>query len=225
MTHGFFITGTNTEVGKTYVGTMIARELVSAGHKVGVYKAVESGCRREGDQLIAADALALWQAAGEPGDLALACPQRFEAPLAPPQAAKLEGNEVDRQLLRTGFEYWKDKSDVVLAEGAGGLMSPLSDDDYNLDLAKDLGLPLIVVAVNELGTINATMTTLITARTLAPELPIAGVVLNQVAARADDPSITTNAEDIAARAGVPLLATVDYQGQGFNKTVDWFQLK
>ena len=67
---------------------------------------------------------------------------------------------VDPQLLRDGIEFWRETSDIVLVEGAGGLMSPMSDDDYNADLAAEFGYPLVVVAANELGTINATLQTL-----------------------------------------------------------------
>ena len=72
-----------------------------------------------------------------------------------------------RQQLRSGIDFWRETSDVVLVEGAGGLMSPISDDDYNADLAAEFGYPLLVVAANELGTINATLQTLITASTLS----------------------------------------------------------
>ena len=65
-----------------------------------------------------------------------------------------------RDLLRSGLEFWRESSDVVLVEGAGGLMSPVSDDDYNADLADEFGYPLVVVAANVLGTINATLQTL-----------------------------------------------------------------
>ena len=98
---GLFVAGTNTDVGKTHVGAMIARSLVAAGYNIGVCKPAESGCRREGDQLIAADAQTLWQAAGRPGKLSQVCPQRFEAALAPPQAAALEDSSVNAQLLRS----------------------------------------------------------------------------------------------------------------------------
>jgi len=207
---GLFLTGTNTGVGKTHVGAMIARALVAAGHQVGVYKPVESGCRREEDALIAADARSLWEAAQMPGDLSNVCPQRFEAALSPPQAAALEDKSVDPRLLRNGVSYWRDRSDFVLVEGAGGLMSPLSGEDYNADLAADLGLPLVIVAANELGVINTTLQTIITARAMAPNLPIAGVILNQTARRGEDASVGGNAEELRARCEVPLLAVVEF---------------
>ena len=99
----------------------------------------------------------------EPGDLEHVCPQRFAAPLAPHLAARAEGREIDGDLLRRGLDYWRSCSEIVLVEGAGGLMSPLGDDEYVADLARDLGFPLIIVSRNILGTINATLQTLITA--------------------------------------------------------------
>ena len=220
---GLFIAGTGTEVGKTYVAALIARALVAAGHQVGVYKPVASGCRREGDALIAEDAELLWQAAGEPGELQRVCPQRFELPVAPPQAAKAEGRHVDHKLLRTGLEYWRECSEIVLVEGAGGLMSPICEVDYNIDLARDLGLPLVIVAANELGTINATLQTLITAGAAAPKLLIAGIVLSQTQGEADE-SVATNEAELAARCGVPVLASVPHQAQELSTDLDWFSL-
>lgn len=221
---GFFVTGTNTGVGKTHVGAMIARSLVDEGHRVGVYKPAESGCRREGDQLIAADARTLWTAAGEPGELTHVCPQRFEAALAPPQAAALEGAAVDAQLLRSGLQHWVERSDIVLVEGAGGLMSPLSDDDYNANLAADLGLPMLIVAANELGVINATLQTILAARSVAPKLPIAGIILNQTAELTDDESVSRNAEQLRQHCDVPLLATVAFRQDEISSPPDWFAL-
>ena len=221
---GLFITGTSTEVGKTHVAAMIARALVAEGRRVGVYKPVASGCHEAAGQRVADDAVQLWKAAGRPGTLEQVCPQRFLAPLAPPRAAAAEGRHVDAALLRSGLDYWRSTSDVVLVEGAGGLMSPLSDEDYNIDLAAEFGFPLLIVAANELGVINATLQTLITARAKAPRLLIAGIVLNQAAPREDNASLATNAEELAARCEAPLLATVNYGQADFSETIDWFQL-
>lgn len=221
---GLFIAGTNTDVGKTHVAAMIVRELAASGKRVGVYKPAASGCRQTGDGLIADDAVALWEAAGRPGTLEQVCPQRFLAPLAPPRAAQAEGRRVDAGLLRLGLDPWLATSNVVIVEGAGGLMSPLGDVDYNIDLAAEFGLPLVIVAANELGVINATLQTLITARVRAPQLPIAGIVLNQATPRPDDASLATNAAELAARCDAPLLAIVAHGGRAFDRGVDWFAL-
>ena len=146
--NGLFITGTDTEVGKTFVTSLIARASREKGANVGVYKPVASGCMLRGDDLFSEDAEQLWIAAGRPKTLGDVTPQRFAAPLAPNIAAKAEGKRIDAELLRSGLEAWRD-SDVVLVEGVGGLMSPISDDDLVRDLAVDFGFPLFAEAVED----------------------------------------------------------------------------
>lgn len=236
MTKGLFITGTGTGVGKTYVGALIARELHKSGKRVGVYKPVASGCEMRGGELHADDAIALWDAAGRPGTLEAVCPQKFAVPVAPHLAARMQGRRVDVELLRRGIHFWRENSDFVLVEGAGGLMSPISDDDYNADLAAEFGFPLLVVASNELGAINATLQTLITAACCATGsvrheagekadagLQVAGIILNSSRPHTDDPSVDSNADEIARRCVPPLLAIVEHGGS-FDRNVDWFQL-
>jgi dethiobiotin synthetase len=221
MSRGLFITGTGTGVGKTYVASLIARALRESGKRLGVYKPVASGCEFDKGKTVSPDAMALWEAAGRPGTLEKVCPQRFAAPLAPHLAASAEGGRVDPQLLREGVKFWQETGDFVLVEGAGGLMSPLSDEDYNADLAAEFGYPLLVVSANVLGTINATLQTLITARTRG--LAVAGVVLNSPIAATDDASVTSNADELTGRGGVPLLATVQHGGR-LDREIDWMAL-
>lgn len=233
MTRGLFITGTGTGVGKTYVGALIAKALHESGKRVGVYKPVASGCQFElhGGELVSPDAVALWNAAGRPGTLAQVCPQLFQAPLAPHLAARAEGRQVDPTLLRAGIAFWRETSDVVLVEGAGGLMSPISDDDYNADLADAFGFPLLVVTANVLGTINATLQTVIVAGSRergmgsgdSNRLTVAGVVLNSPSMSTGDLSVDSNADELARRCVPPLLATVAHDG-GFDRAVDWWKL-
>jgi dethiobiotin synthetase len=222
---GLFITGTDTGVGKTYVGALIARELAIAGHQVGVYKPAASGCRREGHSLISDDAVALWEAAGRPGELECVCPQRFEAPLAPHLAARAEGKRLDADLLRNGLDYWMQRSDIIVVEGAGGLMSPLGDEEYVADLAHDFGFPLVVVSRNVLGTINATLQTLITAAVFRHGLDVAGVVLNNPTPPAvDDASLSTNRQELSARCVPPVLGELAHGADRFQPAVDWARL-
>ncbi len=222
---GLLITGTDTGVGKTYVAALVARSLAASGRRVGVYKPAASGCTRDAQGcLVSDDAVALWEAAGRPGDLEHVCPQRFAAPLAPHLAARAEGREIDTDLLRTGLDYWRSRCEVVLVEGAGGLMSPLGDGEYVADLAKDFGFPLIVVSRNILGAINATLQTLITASVYHGGLKVAGIVLNHPAPPANDLSLATNRAEIAARCAAPLLAAVAFGAKRFDCDVDWWNL-
>jgi dethiobiotin synthetase len=223
MTRGIFITGTGTGVGKTYVGALIARALAAGGRRVGIYKPVASGCEVHDGRLVASDALALWEAAGRPGTLEQVCPQSFAAPLAPHLAARAEGRRVDAGLLRSGLECWRETSDVVLVEGAGGLMSPVSDDDYNADLAADFGYALVVVSGNVLGTINATLQTLIAAATYGEGLDVAGIVLNSPRSPGNDQSIDSNRDELARRCVPAVLAAVEYGGR-FDAEVDWWEI-
>jgi dethiobiotin synthetase len=221
---GLFITGTDTGVGKTYVAALIARALSTAGHRVGVYKPAASGCCRENDELASGDAALLWKAAGEPGELDAVCPQRFAAPLAPHLAARAERKQLDGDLLRAGLSYWYDRCDVVLIEGAGGLMSPLGEDEFVADLAYDFRYPIIVVAANRLGVINQTLQTLVTATTFRDGLSVAGVVLNDVGGPAADASVATNRDELERRCVPPVLAHVPWQATTIAPPVDWFSL-
>jgi len=222
---GLFITGTDTGVGKTYVAALIARRLVADGHKVGVYKPAASGCSREDGMLVSDDAVALWNAAGRPGEFGRVCPQCFAAPLAPHLAALAEGRRLDPHLLRRGLEYWRRRSEIVLVEGAGGLMSPLGEDQYVADLAEEFGFPLVVVSRNALGTINQTLQTLIVASVFREGLPIAGVVLNHPAVpSADDASLSENRRELATRCVPPILAEVAWAADQIGASVDWFAL-
>lgn len=221
-TRGLFITGTDTGVGKTYVTAAIAGQLVAAGNCVGVYKPAASGCGFDETD----DPQVLWDAAGRPGEFDQVCPQQFAAPLAPHLAARAEGREVDADLLRSGLDYWRARSDIVLVEGIGGLMSPVTDDEYVADLAHDFGFPLIVVAPNALGVINQTLQTLITAATFRDGLHIGGVILNGLNPNdtGQDASLSSNGQELANRCRVPLLAQLEWRDALASLDIDWFSV-
>ena len=222
---GLFVTGTDTEIGKTYVASLIVKVLRASGHKVGVYKPVASDCVSDGRQLISEDAVALWEAAGRPVSLDAVCPQRFQAPLAPHLSARNAGRELDPDLLRSGLEVWADECDFVVVEGAGGLMSPVTDDEYIADLALDFGYPLIVVVPNVIGAINQTLLTLISAACFRDGLPVGGVVLNDARMFDGDVSMDSNREEIELRAQAPVLTRLRYGVEEFDDVIDWTSIE
>jgi dethiobiotin synthetase len=221
---GLFITGTDTEVGKTYVATTIAKQLATAGHRVGVYKPVASDCVSDGKHLISEDAFALWEAAQCPLNLDAVCPQRFPTALAPHLAARRNAQEVDVELLRTGISVWTDACDIVLVEGAGGLMSPTSDDEFFADLAYEFGYPVVIVAPNVIGVINQSLSALITAANFRDGLNVAGIVLNDSRRFDGDISMDSNREQIANRTVAPVLSRLRYKASDFDDHVDWYEL-
>ena len=222
--YGLFITGTDTEVGKTYVAALIVKDLVAAGYRVGVYKPVASDCVLDGPQLVSEDAVALWEAAGRPLNLDAVCPQRFQAPLAPHLAARNEGRELDTQLMRDGLARWVGECDIVVVEGAGGLMSPISDEEYFADLAHDLKYPVLVVTPNVIGAINQTLQVLITASCFRGGIQVAGVILNDARMFDGDLSMKTNREQIASRSRAPVLTRLGYEANEFEEKIDWMAI-
>ncbi len=223
---GLFVAGVDTEVGKTYIASMIAKQLTAEGRRVGVYKPLASGAEMVDGELVWHDPLSLWEAAGRPLDLTAVCPQTFKAPLAPHVAAELEGRQVDSELLRTGISCWAENCDIVIVEGAGGLMSPVNDDEYVADLAYDFGFPTLVVAANRLGVINHTLQSLITAATFREGIPVCGVVLNSMTKPEEttDASLLSNADQLRQRCQCPILDEVEHSANRFSKPVDWWAL-
>jgi len=169
---GFFVTGTDTGVGKTVVACALARGLRRRGLRVGVLKPSETGVPAEGP----ADARALREAAGCDEPLAMVCPQPFALPAAPEVSARAEGRGVDMTRIRACYDAIHSRHDATIVEGAGGLLVPLAPGCSMVDLAADLGLPLIVVARARLGTINHIRLTLEAIR--ARGLCLAGVVVS-----------------------------------------------
>ncbi len=222
---GLFITGTDTDVGKTYVTCLIVEQLVRQGRRVGVYKPVESGGQPTSAGLLADDAQRLWQAAGKPLTAREVCPQVFQAPLAPHLAAAESDEHIDQRRLVEGLDVWRDECDIVLVEGAGGLMSPVSEDLLVADLALEMGYPLVVVAPNRLGVISQTLQTLVTAHAFRDGLNVAGIVLNDRRAPDEsDASAEHNLNELRQRCQPPVIGNVPWQCRQWDAETDWFAL-
>jgi dethiobiotin synthetase len=172
VTRGLFISGTDTGVGKTVVACAIARGLVGRGLDVGVLKPAETGVGAEGPL----DARALREAAGADEPLERVCPQQFALPAAPTVAAAAEGREVDLGAMDAACHALGARHEILLVEGAGGLLVPVTAKLCMADLAARWGLPVVVAARAALGTINHTLLTLEALERRGLEL--AGVVLS-----------------------------------------------
>jgi dethiobiotin synthetase len=172
---GVFITGTDTGVGKTVVSCALARGLRAAGIDVGVMKPVETGVTEAGPQ----DARALIRAADVDDDVDLVCPIQYRMPAAPEAAAAGEGaepKETSTDRIERAFAELSNRHPFMLVEGAGGILVPFDPKTTMADVAKALGLPVLIVARASLGTINHTLLTLEACTSRG--LDVLGVVLS-----------------------------------------------
>ncbi len=221
-----FVSGTGTEVGKTFVAKQLAVARRSAAVRVGVYKPVASGCIRQpgnsetnsatpAEQLVSSDAVELWEAAGRPLNLDAVCPQRFEASVAPDEAARRSRQRIDVDLLTRGADRWRGHCDTLIIDGAGGLLSPIADDLLNIDLFRTFrGAELYLVAANRLGVIHEVIATCRAAA--LSEITVNRLYLSATGPTADESS-RTNADQI--RRWLPEL---DVREVGWGQ-VDWGQ--
>ena len=151
---GFFITGTDTEVGKTVVATALVRGLVAQGLRVAVMKPVASGSQHTAAGLRNEDALALIQASNVAAPYDRVNPYCFEPAISPHIAADEAGVTLELDHIRANFDMLAAASDLVIVEGAGGWLAPLGPDTSMKDLARALELPAILVVGVRLGCIN-----------------------------------------------------------------------
>lgn len=168
---GVFVTGTGTGVGKTVVGAVIARGAAALGQRVAVFKPAVSGLDEGGE----ADHELLRRAAGsDQSDDAIA-PYRYGPPVSPHLGAELAGEPIDPQRLRLAAQAAGEGAEMLVVEGVGGFLVPLSADYLVRDLARDLELPVVIAAAPGLGTISHTLLTVEAVR--AAGLEVACVVL------------------------------------------------
>jgi len=188
------ITGTDTGVGKTWVGRVLSHALVATGQRVVAVKPVETGCANPGSHVEDGALLAAATGQAEPR----AALYRFAAPVAPALAAEREGETIDLDTLVLQIEALGTGAEVLLVEGAGGLLSPITWEWTIVDLARSLGAAALVVAADRLGTINHAQLTL-SALELAG-LEVVGIVLTPP--ETADESTGTNASAIARLSGL-----------------------
>jgi dethiobiotin synthetase len=203
---GIFITGTDTGVGKTYVGACIAAALRGKGLDVGVMKPAETGCRVRRGELVPADALLLMRSAYVTDPLELVNPFRFRAALAPLAAAAREGKRVHLRKIIAAYQSLEQQHKFMIVEGAGGILVPLTLGQSYRDLAAILGLPVLIVARPGLGTINHTRLTIEALQ--KRKIPIAGIVINYGSTGGPGLAERTSPAIIERLSGVPVIGII-----------------
>lgn len=219
MSNGIFITATDTGVGKTIVSAMIIRALILKGFKAGAMKPFETGCLVQGNDLIPSDGMFLKEMAEMDDPIDLITPLRFELPLSPLAASRLEKKTIDMQKVFQAYEYLKKKYDFLLVEGAGGILVPVgvkkdSAEKHNhkaiyiSDIIKKLDIPIIIVSRPTLGTINHTLLTV--KHAINEGLRVIGIIINHNNPPGIDLSEKTNPDIIEELSTAPVLGVAPH---------------
>ena len=202
MGSGYFVTGTDTGVGKTRVSCALLHAFAAAGKTVAGMKPVAAGCENgtwpDVELLAAASSVSVGREHINPYALV--------PPIAPHIAADRAGVEIDLEVIRQAHLELRKKADVVIVEGAGGFLVPLNDHEDSAALVQALGLPVLLVVGMRLGCINHALLTAHAIRTA--QVPLAGWVANRI-----DPEMAVFEENVSAlerRLDCPLLGILPY---------------
>lgn len=180
MSKNLFITGTGTDVGKTYISGLILKKLNSEGLPSAYYKAAISGNDTDDKgKLIPGDAKYVKDISGIGQDLESMCPYVYKTAVSPHLASQIEGNPVDLAVVKRGFSEVNKKYDYVTMEGSGGIICPLVKNEETVllwELVKDLAIPTVIVADAGLGTINSVFLNVYFMKDKG--IPVKGIIMN-----------------------------------------------
>lgn len=199
--NGLFITGTDTGVGKTFIGTQIVSLLHNNNINAVPRKPIESGCSIINKELVPEDANLYFNAANAKIPLNEICPYRFEPAISPQRAARLINQPIYLDDVTAACTNEISNNDYLIVEGAGGFYSPLCEDGNNSDLAKKLSLPVLLVANDQLGCINHI---LLTAEAINNQgLTLSLIILNHNGK--EDNHHMNNYDDLKLLINVPII--------------------
>ena len=204
MRSGYFITGTDTGVGKTLVAVAMTRALVAAGKRTAVMKPVAAGTVKTPEGEFNDDALELLAASNVKSPYQDVNPWLLRTPASPHLAARADGIAIRHERTVAALERLRAISDIVLAEGAGGWHAPISATETMADVASVLDLPVILVVGLRLGCLNHALLTRDGVR--ASALPFAGWIANKL--ESEMPLANANIETLSSRFGTPPLCVV-----------------
>ncbi|MEO5720737.1 MAG: dethiobiotin synthase [Chthoniobacterales bacterium] len=190
-----FLTGTDTGVGKTFTAVALLRFLRAQGVRCAGFKPICCGDRQDAEMLLAASSDGL--------TIDEVNPVWLKTPAAPWPAAMEEGVTIESSRLLVGLADLQERFDFVLVEGVGGWLVPIGPQYFVSDLAVEMGLPVMVVAMNRLGCLNHTLLTV--RSVVASGLSCRGVVLNSLE-QTPDVALGTNRDVLEKTAGVPILS-------------------
>ena len=207
---GFFITGTDTGVGKTIVAGLSARYAAEQGYGVVTQKWIQTGSKGFPKDVDAHLRLMGRQRAEIKNHLARVCSYNLRYPSSPHLAAGLEKTSIDGSKIKRDYRFLSKRYDVIIAEGIGGVLVPYGGKRLVIDIAVDLKMRILIVAGNRLGAINHTILTVEALKGRKAE--IAGIVFNDASGKEDKKILKDNPAIVGRLTGVPILGVLPYTG-------------
>ncbi|GBE00215.1 ATP-dependent dethiobiotin synthetase BioD 1 [bacterium BMS3Abin07] len=223
MNKGFFITATDTSVGKTIISAAMVRALNYLGYRTAAMKPIETGCNKIDDMLMPQDGLFLKNVSGMDENISDITPCTYENPLSPLAAGEIEGRTVDLAAILDAYNELTKRYDAIVVEGIGGISVPVTKDYFVSDLALQMGLPLIIVARPTLGTINHTLLTVHYA--VAKGMEIAGIILNYSSEPEGGVDEDTDRKTLESVTDIPIIGVFPHLADFEEETIDRATMK
>lgn len=199
----YFVTGVDTDIGKTFVTKGLALALEKTGKKVGVFKPLQSSAIKTVNGYIAPDLKAVKDLSSNINTM---CSYLFEGDVSPALAARLAGVKIDIEKIKSDFLSFKEKNEITLVEGAGGILAPATDNMLCADLIKELNIPIIIVTVPFLGRLNHTLLTISYAKNNG--IDIKGIIINKVQTNSNDLATKNFIDELKRYTDVKILGEI-----------------
>ncbi len=200
----YFITGIDTDIGKTFITKGLALYFERNGKKVGVYKPLQSGAIKKDNQFFAPDIEEIKKISK---NINTKCSYLLEGEVSPALAARLSKIKIDISKIQNDFNSFKKENEITLVEGAGGILAPISDEYLCADLIKKLNIPIIIVTVPFLGKLNHTLLTINFAKTQG--LEIKGIIINKIPKNTEDLATINFIDELKRYTDVEIIAMIN----------------
>lgn len=210
----YFITGIDTDIGKTYITKCMALFYEKKGKKTGVYKPLQSGAIIKNGKMYAPDLEAVKEISR---NINTKCSYLLEGEVSPALAARLAGIRIDIEKIKKDFQAFSDENEVTLVEGAGGILAPVCDDMLCADLIKALNIPVIIVTVPFLGRLNHTLLTIEYAKSHG--IKIKGIIINKMPEKTEDIASNHFIEELKMYTNIEILSVVKENEKEINLNI------
>lgn len=205
---GIFVTGTDTNVGKSIVCGLLGRYLIDQGYNVITQKWVETGCKSSSNDLKCHLRLMKRGRKDIDGLMRYRSPYTFSLASSPHLASCQEKRSISKNKIKNSFRYLAKRFDIVITEGAGGALVPFNKRDFLIDIAKELKLPVLIVVANRLGAINHTLLTIEAIK--SRKMKIKGIIFNNQSKKTSKIILKDNPRIVKTLTGQKILGILPY---------------